>query len=255
MKFKSTSLNSFSRLLQKIEIIESIEKCEQLLQKELQSQQVEILSFLNAHAVNLAMQDPVFYKNLMSSDLLLRDGIGIKIALTSIGQNPGMNMNGTDFIPRVLQVFQNQTVALLGTKDPNLSQAAKLIEEIYACKIVSRQHGFLPLEDYIQQMQTARPRVIVLAMGMPKQEMVAEALKQQINYPCLIVNGGAILDYISGHVPRAPWLFRRFGFEWLWRLLVEPRRLWRRYLVGNLVFLVRLIFFRLAYGQLRTESR
>ena len=76
-------------------------------------------------------------------------------------------------------------------------------------------------------------------MGMPRQELIADAMVTEASYPILIINGGAILDFMAGRVKRAPLRLRQVGLEWLFRLYIEPRRLWRRYLVGNALFLTR----------------
>jgi exopolysaccharide biosynthesis WecB/TagA/CpsF family protein len=76
-------------------------------------------------------------------------------------------------------------------------------------------------------------------MGMPKQERVAALLARHLDYPCLIICGGAILDFLGGKVTRAPKAFRRIGMEWLYRFMLEPKRLFKRYMVGNFVFLYR----------------
>lgn len=80
-------------------------------------------------------------------------------------------------------------------------------------------------------------------MGMPKQEAVAAKLAA-IGGPCLIVCGGAILDFLGGKVSRAPEWLRRLGGEWLYRLLREPKRLFMRYVVGNPLFLLRTLLYR-----------
>jgi len=80
---------------------------------------------------------------------------------------------------------------------------------------------------------------VVLGMGMPKQETVAQQLRAAVSGPILIINGGAVLDFLADRFQRAPPLLRSLGLEWLFRLLLEPRRLWRRYIVGNIVFLAR----------------
>src|SRR5690606_40821841 len=74
--------------------------------------------------------------------------------------------------------------------------------------------------------------IIVLAMGMPKQEQVAVQLRDALNTPALLICGGAILDFAAERFPRAPLWMRRFGLEWLFRLLLEPRRLFKRYALG-----------------------
>jgi exopolysaccharide biosynthesis WecB/TagA/CpsF family protein len=74
---------------------------------------------------------------------------------------------------------------------------------------------------------------------MPKQEQVAAQLRKQLSNGCLIVCGGAIIDFLGGKVTRAPLWVRNWGIEWMYRLAVEPKRLFKRYVIGNPKFLVR----------------
>jgi exopolysaccharide biosynthesis WecB/TagA/CpsF family protein len=196
-----------------------------------------IVSFLNAHAFNVAWNQSEFRRSLIESDILLRDGIGVSLLLKLLGIAPGINMNGTDLIPQVLAHCQG-SVALLGTREPMLGEAADGMtrEGISVCATLD---GFQPAEKYVEVVCRTRPAVVVLAMGVPKQEHVALVLKQAITWPCLIINGGAILDFFSGHVRRAPKLMRQIGMEWLFRLSLEPTRLSRRYVLGNSAFLFR----------------
>jgi exopolysaccharide biosynthesis WecB/TagA/CpsF family protein len=76
-------------------------------------------------------------------------------------------------------------------------------------------------------------------MGMPRQEEVAILLRSALNFPCLIVCGGAIIDFMGGKTSRAPLWVRQARMEWAYRLALEPRRLFQRYVVGNPVFLAR----------------
>jgi N-acetylglucosaminyldiphosphoundecaprenol N-acetyl-beta-D-mannosaminyltransferase len=104
--------------------------------------------------------------------------------------------------------------------------------------------SFEPVGAYVSAMLDARPDLIVLGMGMPKQEAVAVALRDQLAHPCVIVCGGAILDFLSGRVVRAPQWMRASGLEWVHRLVHEPRRLFARYVVGNPKFLARAMSLR-----------
>jgi N-acetylglucosaminyldiphosphoundecaprenol N-acetyl-beta-D-mannosaminyltransferase len=81
-------------------------------------------------------------------------------------------------------------------------------------------------------------------MGMPKQERLARRLRLELPHAPAIVCGGAILDFMSGNVERAPQPMRRLGLEWLYRLCREPRRLFRRYVLGNPLFILRLVRWR-----------
>jgi exopolysaccharide biosynthesis WecB/TagA/CpsF family protein len=95
-------------------------------------------------------------------------------------------------------------------------------------------------------MQAQPCALIVLGMGMPRQELVACSLRAQLDYPCLIVCGGAIIDFLGGKTARAPAWMRRLGLEWVYRLAQEPGRLFRRYVLGNPLFLARALRLRLA---------
>ncbi len=199
-----------------------------------------VLAFVNAHAMNFAAQDARFFEALSGADLLLRDGVGMALLLTLLDQPPGRNLNGTDLIPRLLRRHAGAPLALFGTQQPWLGRAARAVARDLApgspCVMA---HGFLPAQDYVRLACVYAPALIVLGMGMPRQEEVALILRDRLTRPCLIVCGGAILDFLGARTPRAPQALRHLGLEWGWRLACEPRRLFRRYVVGNPVFIAR----------------
>jgi N-acetylglucosaminyldiphosphoundecaprenol N-acetyl-beta-D-mannosaminyltransferase len=197
-----------------------------------------VVSFVNAHAMNVACQSAEFLHALRSADLLLRDGAGMQILLKAIGKEPGLNMNGTDFIPKVLLASTHHPVALCGSTAPTVAAAAAWLEQSGVHK-VTHCDGFRPLNHYLQMLRAQRPRIVILGMGMPKQELLSAMIAQELPGPMLVINGGAILDFMAHRFTRAPRVMRRLGLEWLFRLLLEPHRLWRRYLLGNLIFLWR----------------
>ena len=190
-----------------------------------------IVSFVNAHAANLAWQSPEFGATLLASDLLLRDGIGVELGLRAFGRPAGLNMNGTDFIPQITQMYTGRRVALFGTDSPWLEIARQQLESA-GMVVVASHDGFSPLQTYLTLAAETRPELVILAMGMPRQEEIAMSLRDHMSYPVVIVNGGAILDFLAGKVTRAPKLMRSTGTEWAYRLALEPRRLARRYLLG-----------------------
>lgn len=196
------------------------------------------VGFVNAHALNLCYSDPDFLRDLLACEVLYRDGIGMKILCRMLGLQAGLNMNGTDFIPRLLKGHAGREAALLGTEQPYLGRASQALAQM-GVATATMLDGFRPEDAYVREVAATAPAVAVLAMGMPKQERVAAMLARNCPYPCLIVCGGAILDFLGGKVTRAPELFRRFGMEWLYRLWQEPRRLFRRYVIGNALFLLR----------------
>jgi exopolysaccharide biosynthesis WecB/TagA/CpsF family protein len=225
---------------------------QQLLDWLLHPGEARVLAFVNAHAMNLVAESEPFYHSLCAADVVVRDGIGVALLMQLLNQTPGQNLNGTDLIPKVLARANGLPIALFGTQDPWLSNAAQAVRERLApdSELVVA-NGFLGLQEYIRLAARHRPRLIVLGMGMPRQEEVAVALRAALGSPCLIVCGGAILDFLGGKVPRAPEWMRRAGLEWAFRLGREPRRLWVRYVHGNPKFLKRALL--LAHRSLRNH--
>ena len=201
-----------------------------------------MLAFINAHAMNSAASSKKFFDALMSADIVLRDGIGMAILLRLLNQAPGLNLNGTDLIPKILKLYAGRSIALFGTQDPYLRKAReKVTTKLAPGSRCVTTHGFLDTTDYIKLAMAHKPELIVLGMGMPKQEEVACTLRAAVGYPCLIVCGGAIIDFMGGKTSRAPAWVRSARMEWAYRLALEPRRLFQRYVVGNPVFLARAI--------------
>lgn len=199
-----------------------------------------VLAFVNAHAMNLCVASQSFTDALLSADTLLRDGKGMEILFRRMERDPGLNLNGTDLIPRVIATHAPKRLALYGTRPEYLAMAqGKIRKELSPESEIELLDGFRSAEDYLAAARQFKPELIVLGMGMPKQEQVAQALRQGLQHPCLIVCGGAIIDFLGGKVTRAAAWMQRSGFEWLYRFILEPRRLFRRYILGNPLFLYR----------------
>jgi N-acetylglucosaminyldiphosphoundecaprenol N-acetyl-beta-D-mannosaminyltransferase len=199
-----------------------------------------VLAFVNAHAMNSAAVSKQFFDAVMAADIVLRDGIGMAILLRLLNQPPGLNLNGTDLIPKILKLYAGRSIALFGTQDPYLRRARdKVLKQLAPGSRCITTHGFLETADYVHMAATYRPQLIVLGMGMPRQEEVARTLRAAVGYPCIIVCGGAIIDFMGGKTSRAPAWMRGAGLEWAYRLALEPRRLFQRYVIGNPVFIAR----------------
>ncbi len=212
---------------------------QELIERLVRPERACVLGFVNAHAINLAWEHPAIAELFMTQDSVLRDGKGLEILDRWCERDPGLNMNGTDFIPELLSRVKGQPIALFGTTDPWLTTAgARLSAKGHT--IVSTLDGFKTTEAYVAAAIATAPAVIVLAMGMPRQEEVALALRTVLGERrALIICGGAILDFLADRVPRAPDWMRMTGLEWAFRLLHEPRRLFRRYIIGNILFSLR----------------
>jgi exopolysaccharide biosynthesis WecB/TagA/CpsF family protein len=203
-----------------------------------------VVTFVNAHAVNTAWRDGEFQECLADADLRLRDGSGMAIALRALGRAPGVDMNGTDLIPALIRALAPQRTAFFGSELRYAAAAATTCKRLGAEPVAIRG-GFEPDLVYVDLAARTRPDLILLGMGMPKQERVAVLMRDALAHPCVIVAGGAILDFLAQRYPRAPLLMRRLGVEWVYRLALEPRRLGSRYLVGNITFLWRIARLRL----------
>jgi exopolysaccharide biosynthesis WecB/TagA/CpsF family protein len=203
------------------------------------------VSFLNAHNANIAYTDRAF-ANALDDFLVLPDGVGVDIAAKMLYGAPfPSNLNGTDFIPAFLAASAKPlTVALLGTTRVNAEAASKKLAAL------APQHSFAVIHDgfftaaeepaIIERIAALRPDVLLVAMGVPRQELwIARNIDGR--HCTLPIAVGALLDFLSGAVPRAPLWLRRLRLEWLFRLMVEPERLWRRYVVGNPLFLWRVL--------------
>ncbi len=229
----------WSRVVAQLRIVDDAAGEQALLQQLLSARTPQVLAFVNAHAMNSAAEDPVFFDALDGADVLLRDGEGMKRLYRHAGLAPGLNMNGTDFIPKLLAACAGRRVALWGTQEPHLSAASQHLQALYGVQPVSLQDGFRLPAHYLGLLAPLELDLIVLGMGMPKQEQVAQLLRAAGSRPVLIVCGGAIIDFLGGRVSRAPGWIQRLGLEWLYRLVNEPRRLFRRYVIGNPMFLWR----------------
>jgi N-acetylglucosaminyldiphosphoundecaprenol N-acetyl-beta-D-mannosaminyltransferase len=205
-----------------------------------------VVAFANAHAMNSVARSPSFFQALQSADWVLRDGSGVATLLKLLGKDPGINLNGTDLIPKIIRLFNGRKIAFFGTQEPYLRQSVVAANQLAPQSHLFSAHGFLEIDAYRSLAATQRSELIVLGMGMPKQEVVAAALRSQLDFPCTIVCGGAIIDFLAGRTTRAPLWMRRAGLEWVYRLALEPKRLFHRYVIGNPVFLVRALWLKIS---------
>lgn len=214
-------------------------KCRQFLA----SDHCHTLCFLNAHCFNLAQAEADYARAITRADLLLNDGIGIKV-LSLLARVPVRdNLNGTDLIPQLLAIAAEAGVPvyLLGGKTGIAEGAGEtLVDRIPGLRIAGCHSGFFTAEDepkVVAAINRSGARLLVLGMGVPRQELWADRQRGNLTTVQLIVSGGAILDFLSGTVPRAPSWLRQLRLEWLFRLCLEPRRMWRRYILGSFVLL------------------
>lgn len=238
-----------AELVHRIERIASASDEAALIERLTSPGATRTLAFINAHAVNLAWSDPSAARAFAEADIILRDGKGMEILDRMGGRDPGLNMNGTDLIPHLLAASRGRSLAVFGTRDPWLGEAcARLRAEGH--HIVAQLDGFRSEADYLAEVDRTQPEIVLLAMGMPRQEQLACLLRAtRPEGRALIICGGAIVDFLAGRVSRAPGWLRRTGLEWAYRLVLEPRRLFRRYVLGNVLFLARMNHINAAFSE------
>jgi N-acetylglucosaminyldiphosphoundecaprenol N-acetyl-beta-D-mannosaminyltransferase len=229
-------------MAEKIQLADTPAEEQELLRRICAPSQPIVVAFANAHAMNAVAGSRSFFHALRSADWVLRDGSGVATLFKLLGRNPGLNLNGTDLIPKIIGLFDGRNIAFFGTQEPYL-QKGMLAAHRYApnSHFVSA-HGFLELDAYRSLAIAQKSDLIVLGMGMPKQEAIAAALRAKLGFPCTIVCGGAIIDFLAGRTARAPLWMRRVGVEWVYRLAMEPKRLFHRYVVGNFLFMMRALW-------------
>lgn len=238
-------------LVDRLRVFESRAECLLALDGCLGAGDMTTLAFVNAHAFNLAWEDDQFGSDILAGTMLLRDGKGMQMLLTRMHKPAGANLNGTDLIPEILARYRDRSVAILGTREPWLGRGADVLRKS-GSNVVLTMDGFQPAERYVEEIARTRPAIVLLAMGMPRQERIARMLSETEGWrPRMVICGGAIVDFLAGRHRRAPRLVREAGLEWAFRLMLEPRRLFRRYMVGNAKFLRRMV--RVARERERSE--
>jgi exopolysaccharide biosynthesis WecB/TagA/CpsF family protein len=210
-------------------------------QRILSPQQTESVrvAILNAHSLNLARRDRSYHEALLGFDMRLNDGIGIALAAKMRGTPIHHNCQGTDMIPQVLSRLRHPTrVFLYGASDAsNLGAAERISKEFPQARVVGRIHGFVDPEcEALPAIRSASPDLLLVATGQPRQEMFLHRNRDELGAR-VAVGVGALFDFLSGTVRRAPDGFTRLRCEWLYRLAIEPRRMFGRYVLGNPLFL------------------
>ena len=239
-QIKQQAYTAWQHVVEKITVVERPEMLNNYIEEWVNPAKPFVLAFVNAHAMNLISTSEVFASQLLQADVLLRDGSGMAKLFRLLHSNPGDNLNGTDLIPRLIPLFNKKKIALMGTEAPFLSAARiKILSELAPECEIHVINGFCLASDYVSFCEKVAPDLVILGMGMPKQESIAMVLREKLSKPCLIVCGGAIIDFLGGKVIRAPNWVRDRGIEWVYRLLIEPRRLFKRYVIGNPLFLIR----------------
>ncbi len=212
----------------------------------------------NVHCLNLCYEDPALRDFLNRAEVVLCDGAGVMLAARILGGRIPERITYADWAWRLAAFAAARGFSLyfLGARPGVADEAARRLKQRYpALRIAGVHHGYFDHgmgsqenEAVVGEINAARPDILLVGLGMPLQEYWLMENRHRLEAG-VALTGGAVFDYVSGRLRRGPRLLTANGFEWLARLLVEPRRLWRRYLVGNPLFLIRVTRQRLGLTQ------
>ncbi len=212
-----------------------------------------IISNVNVHAVNIAYQNEWFRRFINTSQVVFCDGFGVKWAAQFLVGRQLHRLTPPDWFRLLAEECARRGISMffLGSRPAVVEKAgAALSRDIPNLRIVGVQHGYFDKcvsssenQEIVDRINSLQPDVLMVGFGMPLQEKwIADnwdRLHVHVVFPV-----GAFFDYVSGEIRRAPRWMTEHGLEWLGRLVIEPRRLWRRYLLGNPMFLWRVLMQR-----------
>jgi exopolysaccharide biosynthesis WecB/TagA/CpsF family protein len=210
----------------------------------------QVFFFVNAHCINVAAKNDLYLKAIPFADQVYADGIGMRLAVQLCGERLVDNVNGTDLFPTLCQKAADQGVslALLGAQPGIAERCAANMSKLFSGLNFSLiHHGYFRPEEeaaLINRINENPAGILLVAFGVPHQELWIAKNAHRIRTPVILAVGG-LFDFYSGLRRRAPWLLRKTGLEWTFRLAQEPVRLFSRYIFGNPLFLFRAIALRL----------
>ncbi len=201
------------------------------------------LYVVNAHTLNLAYENPTYRRVLNGSTAVFGDGTGVRWAARVQGVRMRANLVGTDLVPDLFDATAGRGYRyfLLGSTEAAIERAARYARSRFpGWELAGYHHGYL-LDDsarVIDRINQARPDLLLVGMGNPLQERWIHGYLPELRVP-LSIGVGGLFDHWAGNLKRAPGWVRYLGIEWLQILLQQPHK-WRRYLIGNWLFLARL---------------
>jgi exopolysaccharide biosynthesis WecB/TagA/CpsF family protein len=209
---------------------------------------------LNADCLRIALSDKGYADILKKTSLVLPDGIGLKLATALFGGKMVANCNGTDLSPALMTkaTAEDLKIFFLGGREGVAAAAAEnAAKKISGIRITGTENGFFKDDaSVIEKINRSGADILFVAMGVPIQEKWIDRNRGCLN-PKLCLGVGALFDYMSGRVIRAPKFMRALRLEWLWRVLIEPRRMFKRYLVDGIGFFLYLFYSRIKLAFIR----
>lgn len=231
-----------------------VSELHEIIEEIIQEKRKELVLNINTNCINLAWKNTWMRTFLNSAKVVFCDGAGVMIGARILGYHVPQRITYADWTWQLAEFAEPHgfTFFFLGAK-PGVAEkaAARLKERFPNLKIAGVHHGYFKKiprstenEAMIQQINAAKPNILIVGFGMPLQERWLMENWERIEAN-VALTGGAVFDYVSGKLRRPPRWMAEHNLEWLGRLFIEPRRLWRRYLIGNPLFLWRVLKERL----------
>lgn len=217
---------------------EAIERCMEWCEGE---RAPHVVITANAAILCMMKRDPSLASSCRDGDLIVADGISVVWALRAAGTPVPERVTGVDLMANLLEAGgpRGLRVYFLGAKAEVVAELARQCGERYPGLVVAgfRDGYFSPAdhEAIIEEIRAAAPHLLFVGMQSPFKERWCAQHRERLGVPVIIGVGGSF-DVHAGYVRRAPRLFRAVGMEWSWRLMMEPRRMWKRYLTTNTEF-------------------
>lgn len=235
--------------LKELFIMESTEQLKSLPQGKL------LINTINAHSYNTALKDPLFAKALMKGDVLIPDGASIVKACKWLNakSKPKERIAGWDLFVHEMSKLEkdansnskdSKKVMFMGSSERVLGLIKIKSAEIYPnLEVVTYSPPYKPefsKEDnaaIVTAINSENPDLLWIGMTAPKQEKWTYTHWNELNIHCHVGTIGAVFDFFAGTAKRAPQWWQDHSLEWLYRLMIEPKRMWRRYIIGNSLFI------------------
>jgi N-acetylglucosaminyldiphosphoundecaprenol N-acetyl-beta-D-mannosaminyltransferase len=197
---------------------------------------------INAAVVVAMRHDPALRTAANDANLKIADGAAILWAARLSGVRLPERVTGIDLMQRLVEraATDGQSIFFLGARRQVVERLVDTYRARYPnLRIAGFQDGYFGENEHaplIERIRTSGADLLFIGMPTPFKETWAQRHRDRLGVPVILGVGGSF-DVLAGFIPRAPRFLQRAGLEWLWRLVCEPRRLWRRYLIGNAAFI------------------
>jgi N-acetylglucosaminyldiphosphoundecaprenol N-acetyl-beta-D-mannosaminyltransferase len=202
-----------------------------------------IVVTVNAAILMMMRRDARLTEAVQNADLVVADGAPVVWASRWLGQDLPGRVTGVDLMVQLLEEGKRSglRIFLLGTTPVRLDTLSQVIKSRYpGIEIVGSRHGYFGPDEHehvVKLIRDSAPQLLLLGMPAPMKEVWCEKYRDALGAPVVLGVGGAF-DVLGGYVTRAPSWMQSAGLEWTWRLMKEPRKLWKRYLLTNSEFVI-----------------